>query len=196
MKKMFLTLATLAIFTACSTNKEVKDTQINVDLNSTEEILVVETVEIDSEVAEVIQTEITSPTEEGLKTIYNNGGLVITTENNDITLVMPTDVTFGFDKFNIKDDFKPVLNLVADALESNSDITANISGYTDSIGTEEYNEKLSTLRAEEAKKYLISQGIDSERILAIGYGFKKPVASNEKVEGRERNRRIEITLTR
>jgi OOP family OmpA-OmpF porin len=70
-----------------------------------------------------------------------------------------------------------------------------IDGYTDSIGTEAYNMKLSERRATAVKNYLIKEtGVDSSRITAVGHGGADPVADNKTPEGRAKNRRVEISI--
>lgn len=193
MKKIIITLAVLAALTACSSSQEVKETPDTTV--AVEEVAVVATPEAEEVVTEEVVTEEVVVADVA-QTLYDKDGLVITSENNEITLVMPESVVFGFDKTDIKEEFKPALNLLADALKSNPEITANIAGYTDSTGNEEYNQKLSLVRAEKAKEYIVSEGVESERISTSGYGESDPVASNADTEGRSRNRRIEVTLTK
>lgn len=197
MKKILITLAAIAALTACSSTQEVQDTQdINADLAVNEQVVDTEPALL-PEIDEVITEEIAAPVvEDTMRTLYNKDGVVITAENNEITLVMPSDVVFDFDAIAIKDEFKPMLDLMGDALKANPTLTASIAGHTDSIGQKDYNQRLSVLRADEAKNYLVTEGVEAERLTTTGYGFDNPVASNDTAEGRERNRRIEITLTK
>ena len=73
--------------------------------------------------------------------------------------------------------------------------TAIIDGYTDSIGSDDYNQGLSERRAEAVKNYLIGQGIDAQRLTASGMGKSSPVASNGSAAGRQQNRRVEVTIS-
>jgi outer membrane protein OmpA-like peptidoglycan-associated protein len=73
--------------------------------------------------------------------------------------------------------------------------TAIIDGYTDSIGSDDYNQGLSERRAEAVKNYLIGQGIDAPRLTASGMGKSSPVASNGSAAGRQQNRRVEVTIS-
>ena len=70
-----------------------------------------------------------------------------------------------------------------------------MDGYTDSIGSEEYNMKLSEQRAEGVRKYLIGQGIVPDNVLAKGFGKDNPVASNDTAAGRQKNRRVEMVVS-
>ena len=69
-----------------------------------------------------------------------------------------------------------------------------VVGHTDSIGTDEYNRKLSLRRADSVKNYLVSQGVPQIKIRADGRGESEPVASNKTAGGRSQNRRVEVTV--
>ncbi len=86
------------------------------------------------------------------------------------------------------------LREAAALLRKNPDRAIRVDGYTDSTGTEAFNERLSLRRAQVAESYLIGQGISSDRLTAIGRGESNPVASNETAEGRHQNRRVEIDV--
>jgi outer membrane protein OmpA-like peptidoglycan-associated protein len=70
-----------------------------------------------------------------------------------------------------------------------------VEGHTDSIGTDEYNRRLSEQRAEAVRDYLVAQGISSEAITSSGFGKSEPVASNDTPEGRQQNRRVELVVS-
>ena len=74
------------------------------------------------------------------------------------------------------------------------DLKVVIEGHTDNIGTAEYNKKLSQRRAEAVKQYMVEKGIDANRITAEGFGFDRPIASNDTEEGRQKNRRVEAAV--
>jgi len=105
-------------------------------------------------------------------------------------------VEFDTDKAVIKTKYDSDLNKLGDFLKEFTKAKGEISGHTDSVGTQKYNQKLSERRAASVKKYLVDKyGIDTQRITTKGYGELKPVASNKTKEGRAKNRRIETNFT-
>ena len=103
-------------------------------------------------------------------------------------------VHFEFNKARLMLDSKTVLDNVAKALNNEPDVSIIIAGHTDSVGSDAYNKRLSQERAQSVVDYLISKGIESSRLRAVGYGESKPVADNSTDEGRERNRRVELQV--
>ena len=89
---------------------------------------------------------------------------------------------------------KEILKGLADKLKSNDQLSLVLSGHADKTGAEGYNLSLSRKRAANVKAYLISQGVSSERIKIEYYGSSKPVDSNETIEGRQKNRRVDIDI--
>jgi OOP family OmpA-OmpF porin len=92
-----------------------------------------------------------------------------------------------------------VLDEAAEALKDNPDVRVTIAGYTDSIGSEDYNLKLSERRAQAVKQYLVSRGIAASRLNTVGRGEADPIAPNTKdgkdnPEGRAMNRRAELKV--
>lgn len=104
-------------------------------------------------------------------------------------------VKFEFDSDRLEPNARIVLRRVAEDLEVHDHVTVRIEGHTDSIGTAEYNDRLSQERAEAVKKFLVEQGIDEDRITTIGFGLHRPLETNRTEEGRELNRRIEMRRT-
>ena len=101
-------------------------------------------------------------------------------------------VLFDFDKHEIKPEAYPLLNEVVTIVKDNPQLTMEIQGHTDSVGTAEYNQRLSEKRAEAVRDYLVENGIDPGRLSYRGYGLTEPVASNDTEEGRAQNRRAEL----
>jgi OOP family OmpA-OmpF porin len=108
-------------------------------------------------------------------------------EKVSITLL----VEFDFDKAVVKPQYHSDIEKVANFLQAYPKTTGVLEGHTDSIGSEEYNMKLSQKRAESVKTYIVEKfNIDASRLSTIGHGESKPVASNETDAGREKNRRV------
>jgi OOP family OmpA-OmpF porin len=104
------------------------------------------------------------------------------------------DVLFDFDKSVVKPDGKAKLDDLASKVRGvNLEVVIAI-GHADSIGSDAYNQKLSVRRAESVKAYLVSKGIEANRIYTEGKGEKQPVADNRTREGRAKNRRVEIEV--
>ena len=104
-----------------------------------------------------------------------------------------SDVFFDFDKYDIKPQFDYALDAVAKVLRMNPSVRIRIEGHTDNIGSAKYNVQLSERRANSVKVYLEKLGIDEDRLSTIGYGFSRPIATNSTPEGRDLNRRVELT---
>ncbi len=121
-------------------------------------------------------------------------GVHVVRRGNDISLVMPGDVTFETNSSSLDSRFFAVLDSVTTVLQEYKSTLVTVAGYTDSTGSADYNQKLSEKRATTVALYLHSRGVAKERLAAIGHGEAHPVAGNDTAEGRARNRRVEITL--
>jgi outer membrane protein OmpA-like peptidoglycan-associated protein len=105
------------------------------------------------------------------------------------------DVLFDTGKASLKAGATSNLNKLVAFLNEYSDRTVLIEGYTDSVGSEDYNQGLSERRADSVKSYLTGQGIGSIRLSAAGKGESDPVASNDSAAGRQQNRRVEVIIS-
>lgn len=121
-------------------------------------------------------------------------GVSVTRVGDEIVLNMPGNVTFATDSSAIKPDFYGVLNSVSLVVEEYQKTIIEVTGHTDSTGSNAYNQTLSEKRAGSVGSYLAGQGIMSQRILTQGFGEQIPVADNGTPEGREQNRRVELRL--
>jgi len=102
---------------------------------------------------------------------------------------------FDFAKATFKDESYSELNKLLAMMQQNTGMNVEISGHTDAVGSDSFNKQLSQLRANAVKNYLVSKGIDTRRVTAVGYGETKPLASNDdEEEGREFNRRVEFKV--
>lgn len=103
-------------------------------------------------------------------------------------------LNFDFDKWNIKEQYIPVLENLRDYIKVNN-YEVSIVGHTDSMGKNAYNLALSLKRAESTKEKLIELGVEAEKIVSVdGKGEEEPIATNETSEGRSKNRRVEFHL--
>ena len=114
--------------------------------------------------------------------------------DGSVGLVMPGNITFDTNKSNIKPNFYSTLNKVAQTLTEDNKSGILVTGYTDSTGNDSINIPLSQARAQSVASYLASQGLSTTRINAQGQGSANPIASNATAEGREQNRRVEISI--
>ena len=124
--------------------------------------------------------------------IDNLGVLIADMDRVDITV--DNDVLFAFDSSTIRETAKPTLAKVVRALAKNPDKTLTVTGHTDSVGTEEYNQGLSERRAASVKRYLVQSGIEEDRIMTYGRGETQPLVPNDSEEARAMNRRVELTI--
>lgn len=99
---------------------------------------------------------------------------------------------FGFDSVELTPEARAVLEEQVVGLEKDPKLRLVITGHTDSIGAEEYNQGLSERRGEATKGYLVSKGVAPGRLKAMGYGETRPIATNATREGRAQNRRVEL----
>jgi outer membrane protein OmpA-like peptidoglycan-associated protein len=101
-------------------------------------------------------------------------------------------VYFDFDKYNLKKQYRGVLNRDSDLIKEHENLLVTIEGHTDSFGTVAYNQKLSERRAKSVYDYLAEKGVPASQLKAVGYGKLRPVADNRTKEGRARNRCAEL----
>lgn len=121
-------------------------------------------------------------------------GIDVVREGDVIKLNLPDGVTFDFGKADLKSQFYPALNNVARTLGEFNQTIVEVTGHTDSIGSEAVNQRLSEQRASAVSNYLIGQGLVRERFEVVGMGKRYPVASNDTDAGRALNRRVEIRV--
>lgn len=121
-------------------------------------------------------------------------GVSVTRVGDDLILNMPGNITFDVDQSSIRSDFYDVLNSVVLVVKEFDKTNIEVSGFTDSTGSDQYNQELSERRAASVGSYLTSQGIASGRVWTKGFGERNPVADNDTAAGRERNRRVQLKL--
>jgi OOP family OmpA-OmpF porin len=103
-------------------------------------------------------------------------------------------VNFDFNKANIRADAVGILREAATILKDNPNVQVAVEGHTDSIGSDQYNLKLSLQRATSVKQFLVKEGVPDARLSVRGLGKTQPVASNDTDDGRAQNRRVELKV--
>lgn len=124
---------------------------------------------------------------------FNLDPIQLASAEENVTLVL-NNVFFDFDKATLKSESFPELNRVSEFMKEKSGMQIEIAGHTDAAGPESYNLGLSDRRAKAVVKYLIQQGVPSDRLKAVSYGETKPADTNATKEGRKKNRRVEFKI--
>jgi outer membrane protein OmpA-like peptidoglycan-associated protein len=121
--------------------------------------------------------------------------------DTEVRIELSGDVLFDFDKADLRADAEPTLTKVADVIKAHPQASVSIEGHTDAKGAAAYNQQLSERRAASVKEWLVRNGgVDGAKVRTAGLGATKPVAPNARPdgsddpEGRQRNRRVEITV--
>jgi len=110
-------------------------------------------------------------------------------------IVNMSDVLFDFNKHTLRPAAREKLAKISGIILSHPGLRLEVDGYTDSIGSEEYNMKLSEQRAEGVRDYLLGESIAPDNVTAKGFGKDDPVASNDTAAGRQKNRRVEMVVS-
>lgn len=110
-------------------------------------------------------------------------------------IVNVSDVLFDFNKYTLKPGSREKMAKVSGILLAYPGLKIQVEGHTDSIGTEEYNQRLSEQRAATVRDYLVTQGVQSMSVTAMGFGKSRPVTSNDTDAGRQQNRRVELVVS-
>ncbi len=126
------------------------------------------------------------------KASQGTGVEVSRTPDNQLKLEIPSDISFDVGKADIRPQMRPVLDKFAQSLVQFPATTVRIIGHTDSTGTDAINNPLSVNRAASTREYLVARGVAMSRIAIDGRGSREPIADNSTVEGRAKNRRVEI----
>jgi outer membrane protein OmpA-like peptidoglycan-associated protein len=108
------------------------------------------------------------------------------------TTVVLEGITFTLGTAKLTPEASSILDIAANILQNNPDISMEVAGHTDSIGEKESNLRLSALRAQSVTSYLVSKGVSADRLQSKGYGAEEPIADNTTKEGRAKNRRVEL----
>ena len=106
-----------------------------------------------------------------------------------------SDVLFDFGKYTLRPGTREKLAKVSGILLAHPGLRVEVEGHTDSVGSEEFNQRLSEQRASTVRDYLVAQGIPSDTVTSRGFGKSQPVATNDTAEGRQQNRRVEMVVS-
>lgn len=128
------------------------------------------------------------------KNLQGTGATVVNT-GEQLLVNLPSEVTFDFDRADLKPEFVDPLGDVATTLNNYPSFLIDIIGHTDSIGSDAYNQSLSERRAGSVSGFLTGRGVLRDRVVAYGRGETAPVASNDTEAGRAENRRVELIIT-
>jgi len=110
-------------------------------------------------------------------------------------IVNMSDVLFDFNKYTLRPGAREKLAKISGIILAHPGLKLEVDGYTDSIGSDEYNLKLSDQRADAVRGYIVGQGLSAENIASKGFGKENPVASNDNAAGRQQNRRVELVVS-
>ena len=132
--------------------------------------------------------------ENKLRAQLQGSGVSVTRLGDDLVLNMPGNITFDVDRSDLRGDFVAVLDSVSLVLKEYKSTLIDVTGHTDSTGSMDYNLGLSTRRANSVALYLRASGIHAQRVETLGVGPNYPIADNQTVYGRQKNRRVELVL--
>lgn len=132
--------------------------------------------------------------EEAFRKELSGSGIDIIREGDNLRLVMPSNITFATNQSYITAGFHSTLNDVAKVLIKFDKTLLSIEGHTDNTGSAEYNQTLSTKRAQSVQSYLVEQHIQASRLKVTGYGESMPLVSNDTEKNRSLNRRVEVQI--
>ena len=121
-------------------------------------------------------------------------GATVERVGEGIIVTFDSGILFDIDSYALKPATRDNLNQLSGTLKKYDDTDVNVLGHTDSTGSTSHNAGLSKKRASAVKNYLVAQGIASGRLTTQGHGETDPIATNETVEGRELNRRVEVVI--
>jgi outer membrane protein OmpA-like peptidoglycan-associated protein len=121
--------------------------------------------------------------------------VLATSESARGLIVNMSDVLFDTGQYTLKTNTQISLAKVAGILQAYPGLKLQVEGYTDSVGGEAYNQKLSENRADAVRAFLITQGVQQDNISSTGYGMAKPVADNATASGRAQNRRVQLVVS-
>lgn len=150
----------------------------------------------DQQAAEQAAQQATQQTEQMRERLKQQLNQVLqTTETARGLIVNMSDVLFDFNKYTLKPEAREKLAKVSGILLAYPNLKLQVEGYTDNIGTDDYNQKLSEQRADSVRDYLVAESVADANISATGYGKNNPIADNSTNAGRAQNRRVQLVVS-
>ncbi len=205
MRKAFILLVTLAlVFSGCKTTRTQRGAAIGAGAGAAAGAIIGKTAgntaagavigaTVGGVAGAIIGRQMDKQAEEIAREIPN--AEVIHQEGEQgIVVNFNSKVLFGTDKSDLNDKSKATIDDLAQILNKYPDTDLTIQGHTDSTGPEEYNQTLSEKRAASVANYLKMNGVNTERLTAVGFGETLPVADNTTAEGRSENRRVSFVI--
>jgi outer membrane protein OmpA-like peptidoglycan-associated protein len=152
--------------------------------------------EADAETARQAAAQAESEKAELRKQLLQQLSMILQTRDSARGLIVNmSDVLFDTGSFTLKPGAREKLAKISGILLAYPGLKVQVEGHTDSVGTEEYNQRLSEQRAQSVREYLVNQQVSAEAVTAFGFGESKPVAGNDTPEGRQQNRRVELVVS-
>ena len=146
--------------------------------------------------AETSAQQAAQQTEQMRERLKNQLNQVLQTKETARGLIVNmSDVLFDFNKYSLKPEAREKLAKVSGILLAYPGLKMQVEGYTDNIGSDEYNQKLSEQRADGVREYLVSQSVQESNVSATGYGKRDPIADNSTNAGRAQNRRVQLVVS-
>jgi outer membrane protein OmpA-like peptidoglycan-associated protein len=152
--------------------------------------------ELAAQQAQQASQQATQQAEQARERLREQLNAVLQTHETARGLIMNmSDVLFDFNKYTLKPEAREKLAKVSGILLAYPNLKLQVEGYTDNIGSDEYNQKLSEERADAVSEYLVSQSVQQANISAQGYGKSDPIADNSTNAGRAQNRRVQLVVS-
>ena len=129
------------------------------------------------------------------KLLAQLNSVLATSESARGLIVNMSDVLFDTGRYTLKPSTQISLAKVAGILQAYPGLKLQVEGYTDSVGSDDFNQKLSENRADAVRDFLVTQGVATDHIAATGYGKSNPVADNNTAQGRQQNRRVNLVVS-
>lgn len=149
------------------------------------------------EVGEVVDSETMAymnKQAKALEQVLAGTRVTVEREGANVNLILPGHVTFARNSSQISQSFAPTLQKIAKVINANKKTIVMVEGHTDGDGTEKYNLGLSERRAESVKKMLQQYKVNSSRMTTLGMGEYMPIADNDTASGKQKNRRVELSI--